>query len=207
MTGVCPTIQNAVLTTSSTAEATFFLLETLTIEQRKIFAATLWSLWKYRNSNVWEDVSEVYVTVSERARAMVDDWQLTNVTRSANHSSLQNAQQDHSAVQRAATASAAGHAFSATPVSWQKPSIGRVKCKIDAAFSSTQTQTGIGICIRDAEGDFVFVKTVSSPSVYRVEVGEAFGLFEGLQWLSDMSFDIIDFEINSKIARDAFQSR
>ena len=33
------------------------------------------------------------------------------------------------------------------------------------------------------------------------------GLFEALQWLSDMSFDNVDFEIDSKITRDAFHSR
>lgn len=29
--------------------------------------------------------------------------------------------------------------------------------------------------------------------VHHVEVGEALGLFEALQWLSDMSFDNVDF--------------
>jgi len=37
-----------------------------------------------------------------------------------------------------------------------------------------------------------------------VEVGEAMGLLEALQWLSDMSFDNIDFELDSKIPCDAF---
>jgi len=43
--------------------------------------------------------------------------------------------------------------------------------------------------------------------VFSVEVGEALGLFEALPWLRVMSFDNVDFEIDSKITRDAFHSR
>lgn len=32
------------------------------------------------------------------------------------------------------------------------------------------------------------------------------GLFEALQWLSDMSFNNVDFELDSKVTCDAFHS-
>jgi len=48
---------------------------------------------------------------------------------------------------------------------------------------------------------------VSFPSVFPFEVGEVLGLFEALQWLSDMSFGNFDFEIDYKITCDAFYSR
>ena len=86
-------------------------------------------------------------------------------------------------------------------------SLGHVKCNIDTAFSSSNNHTRIDICIRDADGVFVLAKAVSFPNVYQVEVREAFGLFEALQWLSDMSFDNVDFEIESKVTCDAFHSR
>jgi len=58
MTGFWHTIHDALGTTASVVEDIFLLVEILTIEQRKIFAATLWSLWKHRNLKVWEDVTD-----------------------------------------------------------------------------------------------------------------------------------------------------
>jgi len=37
-----------------------------------------------------------------------------------------------------------------------------------------------------------------------VDVGEALGLHSALQWLSDMHFDNVDFETDSKLTVDAF---
>jgi len=48
---------------------------------------------------------------------------------------------------------------------------------------------------------------VSFPCLHQVAVGEAMGLFEALQWLSDMSFENVDFELDSKVTCDAFLSR
>jgi len=39
-----------------------------------------------------------------------------------------------------------------------------------------------------------------------VDVGEALGLHSALQWLSDMQFDNVDFETDSKLTADAFLS-
>jgi len=62
------------------------------------------------------------------------------------------------------------------------------------AFSSNFYHTGIGICIHDEEGTFVLAKMVSFPCLHHVAVGEAMSLFQALQWLSDMSFDNVNFE-------------
>jgi len=52
----------------------------------------------------------------------------------------------------------------------------------------------------------VLAKAVSFPCVSSVDVGEALELHNALQWLSDMQFDNIDFEIDSNITLDAFHS-
>jgi len=39
-----------------------------------------------------------------------------------------------------------------------------------------------------------------------VEVDEAFGLYHALEWWSDMQFDHIDLEVDSKITNNAFHS-
>ncbi|XP_024628810.1 uncharacterized protein [Medicago truncatula] len=179
----------------------FALLDMLTTEQRVVFAATVWSLWKHRNLKVWEGVTEVVAVVVDRARVMITKWQIANTKTSAES--------------RAATAAPPTQLLSNSAevnssddglVLWQKPTSGRYKCNVDAAFSSNFNRTGIGICIRDEEGAFVLAKMTSFPCLDQVTVGEAMGLFEALQWLSDMSLDNIDFELDSKITCDAFRS-
>ena len=57
------------------------------------------------------------------------------------------------------------------------PNNGRLKCNVDATFSSNRNKTGIGIYIRDEGGVFVVVRSVSFFGVYAVDIGEAMGLF------------------------------
>jgi len=90
--------------------------------------------------------------------------------------------------------------------SLQHPMPGRFKRNIDASFSSQFNHTGIGICIRDSDGTFVMANTVTYPCIISVDVGEASGLHSALQWLSDMQFDGVDFETDSKLTSDAFLS-
>jgi len=52
----------------------------------------------------------------------------------------------------------------------------------------------------------VLAKTLTHPCFLPVDVGEALGLFSALQWLSDMQFDNVDFETDSKVTVDAFLS-
>ena len=89
---------------------------------------------------------------------------------------------------------------------WLPPSLGRYKCNVDAAFSDHFQRTGIGMCLRDDAGTFVLAKTLQFDHYFPVAVGEALGLFHALQWMQDMHFDYIDFELDSKVTRDAFHS-
>jgi ribonuclease HI len=82
----------------------------------------------------------------------------------------------------------------------------RYKCNIDAAFSNQFQRTRIGFCLRDDSRTFVLAKTLQFNHLYPIAVGEALGLFHALQWLQDMHFDYIDFELDSKVTRDAFYS-
>jgi len=83
---------------------------------------------------------------------------------------------------------------------------GRYKCNIDATFSSSLNRTCIGICVRDSEGTFVLAKTMTHPCLVSIDVGETLGLHIALQRLTDMQFDNVDFETDSKLTADAFIS-
>lgn len=64
-----------------------------------------------------------------------------------------------------------------SPISWQRPHQGRVKCNVDAFFSNALNRTGIGLCIRDDEGVFILAKSIPLPFLHSVNVGEALGLY------------------------------
>jgi len=206
MSGLWTDIQQAFCQIETASAAIFHLLQKLTVEQSQTFAATMWSLWKNRNLMVWERKKESCAMTVDRARVMMEDWQL------ATANSLAPAQQNvHLQASTDIAQQAPAHlqqlpmavAHSAT---WQRPSHGRFKCNVDAGFSMVMNRTGIGICVRDDDGAYVLAKTTSFDIVHPVRVGEALGLYHALEWLSDMKFDNVDFVTDSKITYDAFHS-
>jgi ribonuclease HI len=153
--------------------------------------------------------------VVERAVRMLEDWQLANNYSSA----VRNPQAEISAHNSSAmtvglqqgrnsaipTDVAAGAGCSSTgQFRWQPPSLGRVKCNIDAAFSDQFNKTGIGICIRDEDGTFILAQSIPILPNCPVVMGEALALYKAIEWLSDMSFDSVDFCSDSKTITDAF---
>ncbi|XP_039686979.1 uncharacterized protein [Medicago truncatula] len=190
-TGLWSSIQHALASITSVVEAIFSLLETLSVELGQQLATVLWSIWKNRNLRVWEDVAESSAIVVERARNMVEDWNVANspsILASATSQQL--------------FISTEGEVSPPPPQPiprWRAPTPGRYKCNIDAAFSSHLNRTGIGICIRDYAGIFVSAKGLSYSCYVSTDVGEALGLHSDLQWLDGMHFDNVDFETDSKL--------
>ncbi|XP_024631302.1 uncharacterized protein [Medicago truncatula] len=179
--------------------------------QAKHMVMLFWSLWKRPNIMVWEDVTESCADAIERVKVMLDDWEFANSLRTDMQLATQPAphglQQQAAAVNRLAVVLAASATAEPQQIKWQPPASGRLKCNSDAAFSIPHNCIGVGIFLRDDEGTFVLATTVNFEGVYSVEVGEALGLFHAIQWLSDMQMDNIDFEVDSKITKDAFIAR
>ena len=73
-------------------------------------------------------------------------------------------------------------------IEWTKPTYGRYKCNIDASFSSFLNMVGIGICLRDDQGEFVLAKMDCFSPLCDVDVREAAGLHTVLQRLEDLKF-------------------
>jgi len=192
ITGLWHSVQSAISSPNSAPKAIFNLLESLSVELAQRLSTILWSLWKHRNVRIWEDATETSAMVVERARNMVEDWRLANAPSLLASTSSQQQPRTFPTHQQQTV--------------WQPPVEGRYKCNIDAAFSAQNNCTGIGICVRDAEGTFVLAKTFTYSCVYPVDVGEALGLYDALQWMSDMQFDNVDFETDSKLTVDAFLS-
>lgn len=89
-------------------------------------------------------------------------------------------------------------------VRWQKPALDIVTYIVDASFSSSHNQVGIGMCIRNTDGCFVLAKTAWFALLCSVDVGEALGLCQALQWVVELGFHNTDFSMDSKIFVDAF---
>jgi ribonuclease HI len=79
-----------------------------------------------------------------------------------------------------------------------------MKCNIDASFSESLNRTGIGMCIRDADGTFVLAKTLHFSPRCSVPLGEAMGLFYAIQWLRDLNIDHVNFALDSQTVTEAF---
>jgi len=195
-------MSHSIVESANTIDVIFTLLADLPVMQKQVFAATVWSLWIHQNLKVWEDVTEGAAVAIDRARVLITDWQITNSSTPERRTAAAAGPSTHLSANTATTA-----VHEVEQHVWQKPAPGRLKCNVDAAFSTNLHRTGIGVCIRDEEGAYVLAKMLSFPCVHQVAVGEAMGLFEALQWLSDMSFDNINFELDSKITCDAFHSR
>jgi len=190
----------------SAIDTIFHLLQHLSPNHQKRFAALCWSLWKHRNLKVWEDIDESCATIVDRARTLIEDWEDANSVHQSMllHANRQQVQADTHLQQ----ALHQHHSHSGTVTQqWLPPSLGRYKCNVDVAFSDQFQRTGIGVCLWDDTRTFVLAKALQFDHYFPVAVGEALGLFHALQWMQDMHFDYIDFELDSKVTRDAFHSR
>jgi ribonuclease HI len=87
--GLWAEVDSANASISTAEETIFYLLQNLSEEQSQRLATILWSLWKHRNLKVWEDVTETCDVVVERARVLLEDWQLANGLRTLDQPVLQ----------------------------------------------------------------------------------------------------------------------
>jgi ribonuclease HI len=75
---------------------------------------------------------------------------------------------------------------------------------IYTSFSSSHNKVGMGMFLRDADECFVLAKTTWFSPLCLVDVGEALGLCQALQWVVGLGFDNYDFSMDSKIVVDVF---
>ena len=129
----------------------------------KCFVIT-WSLWKRRNLKLWQQQNET-CRMFERARHLLDDWRTAQEVRS------------HKATNIPAHPNSVIHG---PMIELTKLTYGRYKCNIDACFSDSLNMTGIDICIRDDQGEFVMAETNCLSPLCDVDVGEAVGLHTAL---------------------------
>ena len=121
----------------------------------------MWSIWKARNLKLWQQVSDSTVTILERAKHLLEGWRIANrkqaPTRQENVSSIPST----------------SHHNGDANFKWRKSRSGRYKCNVDASFPTNTNKVGLGMCIRDSDGNHVRSKTMWFTPVCSVDVGEA----------------------------------
>jgi len=156
----------------------------------------MWSIWKSRNLKLWQHVSESTVTILERAKHLLEGWRKANrkqgllgqvyspaSTGPQTHDG-QNMDNRYGNIRR------------------RKPRSGRFKFNVDASFSTSSNKVGIGMCIRDSEGNHVRSKTMWFSPLCLVDIGEALGLYHATWWINELQLTNVDFEVDSKIVAD-----
>jgi len=87
-------------------------------------------------------------------------------------------------------------------VYWQPPPPNYFKCNIDATFFTTKKTVSMGACLRDEKGTFVAALTTYCEAVMTVAEGEAWGLYQGIQWISSLGYHNVIFELDCKMVVD-----
>lgn len=92
-------------------------------------------------------------------------------------------------------------------VCWKKPSIGWLKINFDGAFSSTDFTGGIGIIVRDDEGNCVGGKFVKVDNVRSLEHVEALAGRCVVHMAQECGFSPVNFETDSMILTQAIRQQ
>jgi len=195
--GLWPVIEPLLHRFDDALEIIFYVLEHAAVAQQELFVTILWSIWKSRNLKLWQQESENNHNIIERAKHLLEGWKSANRKRQAVQQTVITAAATLPSAVQNANSSIAG-------VRWQKPRRGRVKCNVDASFSTSMNRCGIGICIRDEEGKFVRAKTLWFSPMCLVDVGEALGLYHAMRWVNELQLPNVDFEVDSKRVADYF---
>ncbi|KAH9782340.1 putative reverse transcriptase/RNA-dependent DNA polymerase [Citrus sinensis] len=82
-------------------------------------------------------------------------------------------------------------------VRWLKPSLGWVKCNVDAATDISRGLISFGAVIRSAGGDFIAAKSGILPGSFEAREAEAFGVKEAFSWLKKFTFHSVILEMDS----------
>lgn len=132
--GLWEAVHHALMNNDSAVGTVFSLLQNLSSDLSQRFAANLWSVWKHRNIKLWRNEDELYAQVVERARIMIQDWQVANLPR---NSETQQQHYDEGAV--AFQPSDIAETQSSTPVA-------AVRQAENVASSAAQQQHMTGSC-------------------------------------------------------------
>lgn len=179
--GVDHIIRDLLLTANNCAAMFFDLLDRLQPQQQTLVAMTLWSLWKSRNSKLWDASDTTPSFTVTRAKDTLNEWCYMQRAKVPVH-----------------------HAISAH--TWIKPPVGKIKCNVDAAAFNNNYVMGFGMCFRDFKGTLLLGKSDFYHSSATILEAESLGLLDAIKVAISNGMHVVLFETDSKILSDAINS-
>jgi hypothetical protein len=119
------------------AQCIFALLQHYNVGNSQRFTVTLLSLWKHRNTKLWQDFDETVAQAINGVPHLIEDWTSAN---SINQHTTPPAPPPLHGLPRAQHGTAP---TASSTTAWQRPPHGRLKCNVDASFFETLNKTGI----------------------------------------------------------------
>jgi ribonuclease HI len=141
----------------------------------------LWSLWKSRNTKLWETMDTSSTFICSRAKDTLQEW-----------SCMQRAKDQRFNTEQS--------------TSWVKPPMGRIKCNVDAALFSNNTMMGYGMCFRDFFGQLLYGKSGYLLSSATVLEAETIALLESINVAISNGWNNVLFETDCKTLVEALYS-
>ncbi|CAN0857720.1 Putative ribonuclease H protein At1g65750 [Linum grandiflorum] len=154
---------------------TMVIEEETTMNVQRIIAV-MWALWRERNAGVWRSESRTAREVVQGAEVACEEWRTTRLGRQRNE-----------VVARAIYCDL-----------WHPPTSLRLKCNVNAAIFTGEGRTGIGICLRNGNGDVVKYRTLVRNGGCVVKECEAWALWEGMRWSHAQGYHNVDFESDAQ---------
>ncbi|XP_073049166.1 uncharacterized protein [Primulina eburnea] len=146
------------------------------------FAMVTWAIWKQRNNKLWNSCNlpasdTVYTAMNE-----LYEWIAVKSRRKPDDGKSPNRTEC---------------------VLWHPPPESFVKCNIDAAFPNGADVTGLEMVLRDDSGGFIGCRSSVYYGKLLVKEGEAMVLVEAINWVRNMGYQKVVFELDSKSVVDA----
>jgi len=85
------------------------------------------------------------------------------------------------------------------------PTIGELKCNVDAAVFKDVNMFSAGMCIRDDKGRFIRAQAIWSSGQLSPQEAEAWGLKQALLWLIGLGYTRVSVELDCKLVVDGMK--
>jgi len=159
----------------------FYFFSGLKPHIQRATSMILWSLWKSRNSKLWEGIDTPSPLIVQRAHNSLHEWCCLQRARQPN----QNIHQDER---------------------WVKPPPSSLKCNVDRALFNNNTITGLNICFRNSSGTLHYGLSKYSLYTSPPSEAEALSLLEALTFPDNQGMEFVIFESDCKLVVDTIIS-
>lgn len=155
--------------------------QALSTTQFDLMLMLFWSIWKARNDKLWNNLQCSHLDVIIKGTAALQAFHSTSHNRII-------------------------HPRQHVSHSWVPPSPGWLKVNVDGAFKVDSLRGGVGVVLRDFDGQFVAGFGTPMAHVNSAEHVEAMAVLLALQFVLNHGFQPITLESDSLIVVKACQS-